>query len=179
MVFQCCVSFSFKVNNTYDWWKLSGGEYSEQQYTSIVPIFKGIKMKEEHDKMYDDIYNNIINNTSEKDEIVVFPHMPIFYVSTNRDRATNTAIQWFDVSTDDAIINDIGVLVEKKPKVILMMSIPDFAISVHERWFRDGVKSGLRQMQEFLDLFVKNENYSLRGKYTVSKYYDISLWILE
>ena len=67
--------------------------------------------------MYNDVYYGVTENTVEGEEIFVFPHMPVLYLATERPRATQTAIQWFDVSTDAAVLSDIDVIKEKKPRV--------------------------------------------------------------
>ena len=102
MLFQTGAAFARKVNTTYGWWGLSTHPYYEQTETCNVPIFKGIKMTSAYAQMYNDVYYSVVENTEEGEEIFVFPHMPILYVATERPRATETAIQWFDVATDEA-----------------------------------------------------------------------------
>ena len=176
MVFQTAYGFSRKVICTYAWWGLSMGELREQTETCDVPLFEGIKMSPAYAKMYNNVYYGVINNTEPDDEIFVFPHMPILYLATDRPRATHTAIQWFDVCTDSAIIDDIDVIKEKKPKIIVMCEISDYVIDSHEASFRHGEKSGLHEMQDFLKEFVEEEDYMRLSRNKIPDGYVITVW---
>ena len=186
MVFQGAVCFARKVDVTYAWWGLDTGSYSEQTTKCNIPIFKGIKMTPAYAQMYNHVYNNVIENTEPGDEIFVFPHMPVLYVATDRPRATETAIQWFDVATDEAIISDIDVIRQKKPTVIVLCEISEYPMKAHENNFREGNESGLRIMQDFLKTFVEEEGYV---KYSHDRLlpnnpiddpgYEVSVWVLK
>ena len=116
--------------------------------------------------------------TEPGDEIFAFPHVPVLYLLTDRDRATDTAIQWFDVSTDEAVRADIEVLREKKPRVVLICTIDEYVIASHESSFRQGETSGLRDMQDFLNAFVVEEGYECSGKHHLSGGYTMEVWYL-
>ena len=178
MLLQTSISFSRKVNETYAWWGMSTGPYADQTQKCDVPIFKGIEMNTEYAQMYNNVYYGITESTASDEEIFVFPHMPVFYLATERSRATFTAIQWFDVSTDTAVEADIEVIKEKKPKVIVICEISDYAIESHERKFRGGEKSGLGQMQEFLFDFVEKENYNCLSEDEISDGFTVTVWRL-
>ena len=111
------------------------------------------------------------------EEIFVFPHMPILYVATERPRATETAIQWFDVATDEAVISDIDVIREKQPKVMVLCTVSEYVMSAHEASFRGGAASGLRQMQDFLYEFVEEKNYTCLSEVKVSSGYTVTVWV--
>ncbi len=179
MLLQSSVMFSRKVNQIYSWWGLSTGSYSEQIVTCDIPMFKGIKVNAAYYKMYNDVYRDVIENTEPGDEIFVFPHMPVLYVATDRPRVTHTAIQWFDVSTDSAIIKDIHVINEKMPKVMVLCSVGDFVIQSHENNFRGGDESGLHKMQNFLMDFVEEEGYECLSRNEISDGYVVTVWRLN
>ena len=178
MLFQTNVCFSRKVDVTYGWWGLETGTVSEQTETCNVSIFKGIKMNTAYVDMYTSVVHCVAENTAPQDEIFVFPHMPILYVATDRPRATQTAIQWFDVATDEAVVSDIDVIREKKPKVMVLCEIGDYVMTQHESSFRNGEKSGLRQMQEFLNRFVIEEGYTCYSSHQISSGYMVTVWYI-
>ncbi len=178
MILQTTYGFSRKVICTYSWWGLSTGELSEQTETCDVPLLKGIKMSGTYATLYNNVYYGVTNNTAPDEEIFVFPHMPVLYLATDRPRATQTAIQWFDVCTDAAIIEDIDTIREKRPKVIVMCTIGDYVMQSHENSFRGGEASGLRVMQDFLDEFLVEEEYELLSKNKIPDGYVVSVWRL-
>ncbi len=179
VMFLSAAGFGRKIDTTYMWWGLGTGKYAEQTTTCDVPILKGIRMNPGYAKMYNNVYEAVTENTEEGDEIFVFPHMPVIYLATDRPRATNTAIQWFDVSTDAAVIDDIDVIKEKKPKVLVLLSVDEGIIEAHEKSFRSGTKSGLNVMQEFLYDFVEEENYVCVSEDEISMNYIVTVWVLE
>lgn len=178
MIFQTTYGFGRKVICTYSWWGLSTGTLPQQTETCDVPLLKGIKMSPAYATLYNNIYYGVTYNTTEDEEIFVFPHMPVLYLATDRPRATKTAIQWFDVCTDSAIIEDIDTIRQKKPKVIVMCTIGDYVIQSHESSFRLGEKSGLHEMQDFLDEFLVEENYECLSKNKIPDGYVVSVWRL-
>ncbi len=179
ILFLSSAGFGRKIDTTYMWWGLGTGKYAEQTQTCDVPLLKGIKMTPAYAKMYNNVYEAVTENTEEGDEIFVFPHMPVIYLATDRPRATNTAIQWFDVSTDAAVIDDIEVIKEKKPKVLVLLSVDEGIIKAHEKSFRSGTKSGLNVMQDFLYDFVEDENYVCVSEDEISLNYVVTVWVLE
>ena len=178
MVFDLGISFSVKIRSPYSWWGLDTGSYGEQTTECVIPAFQGIEMNEAYARMYNNVYREIRENSAAEEEIFIFPHMPVLYLATERRRATFTAVQWFDVSTDQAVAEDIEVLKEKRPVVLVLCFIPDSVREAHEQSFREGQKSGLTKMQEFLCRFVEEENYILLSSDTVSAEYTIEVYRL-
>ena len=178
MFFDVSSSFALKTIITYSWWDLDTGTLWEQTTECEVPILQGIKMSEPYARMYDNVYREVTENTREDEEIFVFPHMPVLYLATGRNRATFTVVQWFDVSTDENVVKDIDVIREKAPKIMVLCFIDETVRDTHEEFFRKGEKSGLTLMQEFLQEFVVEKNYTLLSADTVSKGYTVEVYLL-
>lgn len=178
MLFDISVSFSVKTFSVYSWWGLEVGSYWEQTSECEIPILKGIKMSDKYAQMYNHVYYNVIENTDEEDEIFVFPHMPIFYLATEREKATFTAVQWFDVSTDEKVVSDIDAIKKKEPKIMVLCFISDYVCSSHEASFRNGEKSGLSIFQEFLKEFLAEKEYVLLSSDTISSDYTVEVYSL-
>ena len=178
MLLNTSIAFERKLVQMYAWWGLEVGSYAEQTTTVSPPLLRGIRMNAAYAAMYESVAQTVAEHTAPGDEIFAFPHVPVLYLLTDRDRATDTAIQWFDVSTDAAVRADIAVLREKKPRVILLCTIDEYVIASHESSFRQGETTGLRDMQDFLNEFVVEENYTCAGKHHLSGGYVMEVWYL-
>ncbi len=179
MLFHTLLGWARKTHAIYGWWGLEVGSVEEQTEQVDLPLLFGIRTNRKYADMYEGVVRIVQDTTEEGEEIFVFPHMPIFYLLCDRPRATNTAIQWFDVSTDRAVVGDIATLQEKKPRVLVLCSIGEEIIDAHEISFRQGNESGLRQMQDFLGSFVEREGYEEQASYTISRGYTVSVWVLS
>lgn len=173
-------SASAKMINSYNWWGMTEAEYWENKYESKkIDLLKGIKLSKETLNVYETIYDVIANNTNSKDFIYCFPQIPIFYSICNRkDPGVRAKVQWFDVVSNTSIKNDIKVLENNPPKVILIYDSSDVAYEGHERAFGRGQKSSTRIMKEFLLDFVKKNNYILK-KVTSNKDNNIFIYYKE
>jgi len=178
MLFEAGIAWGRKSICMYTWWGLDVGAIWEQTEGTDVPLLKGLRMKKEYAQMYEAVYRDVTAFTTPEDPIFVFPHMPILYLMTERDKATDTAIQWFDVSTDAAVIADIDRLKEHPPKMMVLSTVGDYAVASHESSFRGGEQSGLGAMRDFLPEFRAEQGYRLLGSYQVSADYTVTVWIL-
>ncbi len=178
MLLHSFLGFERKTRVIYSWWGLQVGSVAEQTETVDIPLLRGIRMNKTYAEMYTGVVKEVQMHTEEGEEIFVFPHMPILYLMCDRPKATNTALQWFDISTDKAVLDDIEVIRQKKPKVIIASSISDGVIGPHEASFRQGEKSGLNEMQEFLNKFYVEEGYIERASYDISPGYTVTVWLL-
>lgn len=156
-------SMMVKYISPYSWWGMDEPVLWENTETSIVPLLEGIKMSPETKNVYDAIYSIVNENSTAEDRIFAFPHIPIFYVLTDRqDPGTFTKVQWFDVSTDYNVTRDINVLLEKPPKIILIYNLPEYVHEVHEELFNNnGSQSGLSKMLEALEEIILPNEYTL------------------
>lgn len=178
MLMQGGVAWSRKYARIYAWWGLRIDTVAEQTEVLEAPLLAGIKADANYAAMYNGVYHAALTHTTKDDPIFVFPHMPVLYLMTDRDRATNTAIQWFDVSTDAAVLADIEVLREAPPKMLVLSSVPDFVVESHERSFRGGAESGLGAMRRFLSEFVEEKGYTSLAEYVLCDGYVVTVWLL-
>lgn len=178
MLFNTGLGFERKIRSMYGWWGLETGSLATQTETVDVPYLSGIKMSKPYAEMYEGVYESVQTHSGQDDGIFVFPHMPVFYLLCDRPQASNMANVWFDVTTDKGVIADIDVIREAKPKVMVVCLIDDYVINAHETSFRQGEKSGLHEMQDFLLEFIEEEQYVKDGSYTISPMYTVEVWIL-
>jgi hypothetical protein len=168
-----------KLVNTYNWWGMTESNLWSSVNKTDIPLLDGILLSSETKDVYENIYHSILRYTSENDPIYCFPQIPIFYSLCNRrDPGVYAKVQWFDVSTDKSVENDIEVLKNNMPKAVIMYDTPEYAYVAHESAFRkDGGVSGTRKMREFLYNFVYEQGYIHYGTYK-SGNNAIQLWIL-
>ena len=152
--------FAQKIVTLYSWWGLQIGTYWEQTVElSDIDYLNGIKVSPAYAEMYNNVVSAVDENTEADDPIFVFPHIPIFYLLTERGHETFTTVQWMDVNSDEDVIADIDVLLQQPPKAIVFCHIPESVIDAHEKSFRNGEACGMRIMQDFLNEFVQ-EGYT-------------------
>lgn len=158
-------SMDKKMLYTYGWWGVNESNYWESNMINDVPLLKGILLSKETKYMYEKIYNIITTNTTSKDRIFCFPHIPIFYSITGRmDPGVYSKVQWFDVASDKFLESDINKIRDVKPKYILIYDTSNYVYDMHEKLFRNGKVSGTRIMRNALMKIINNE-YTLSEKF--------------
>lgn len=165
----CCLlnSASYKMVYPYYWWGQDTCSIYDCTEESIIPELKGILLSEETKKLYDGIYSAIMENVEQTESIYCFPQIPIFYVLCQReDPGVFSKVQWFDVTTKNAIQQDIEILKKNSPKAIIMYNVEDFAYQSHESLFRNGEISATKEMREFLYNYIFENGYSLYDIYS-------------
>ncbi len=154
---------SKKMVDTYQWWGMTDSDYwSSTEKIDDIPLLKGIKMSETTKAVYEDIYSLVQEKTDEDDSIYCFPQIPIFYSLCDRtDPGVRAKVQWFDVASDTSIINDMEVLENNPPSVIIIYETEEYAYNGHEFMFRSGEISATRRMKQFLLEYVTKNGYEL------------------
>ena len=129
--------------------------------------------------MLEGIVQNVTDNTLSTDRIFCFPHIPIFYVLTDRSSGTFTQVQWFDVSSSEGIKQDIEFLSKNLPKIIIKCNLPEYVKENHELIFNNNEKSSTRKMEEFLTFLTEENEYTEIGNYVINSDYSISVYLLS
>lgn len=177
-VCMCLSIVSVKYQHPYEWWGLTETDIRDAKYELEIPNAKNIYVSKSTKKGIEGIYQDIVKYSDEDDSIFVFPHAPIFYTLANRTSDTYTYVQWFDVSSDKGVVEDIEVLQENPPKVIVHIHVPKGVIDSHESLFRTGEHSGLYKMDRALKKLEEKENYKIANKYKIQKY-EVTVYYLE
>ncbi|HAW16437.1 MAG TPA: hypothetical protein DCW41_07030 [Clostridiales bacterium] len=160
---------SFKYRMPYAWWSLQEGDVRGATVELEVPLLEGIRVTPGTADGINRIYRGIADNSEEGDNVFIFPHAPVFYTVTERFPETYTLVQWYDVSTDQAVTDDIEVLRNDPPKVIVHIHVPEYVTQNQEANFReDNRRSGLSLMDEALagmeaEGYVKVDSFSVQG----------------
>ncbi len=167
---------SCKANQMYDWWYLVSGSIDDQTQTTNVPLLNKIKMSVKDKNCYEIVYSDIMNNTKEGDHIYVFPNAPIFYTISNRHSLTYSQVEWFDVSSEYAIVRDIQTLRQNNPKMIVYVSLPEAVYKMHENRFNS---YQTRKMSNFLLNELLPNGYILVNSVEIGEDYNVQTYVLS
>lgn len=171
---------SKKYISPYSWWGMTEPVLWENTEKMDIPIFAGLRVSKKTKEIYEGIARLVAANTTEESKIFCYPHIPIFYTLTNReDPGTFTKVQWFDVSTDQKVTEDINVLLEDPPKAIIMYNLPYEVMRVHEAVFNSSRISGVHNMLNALEEVILPNGYVLIKTYEIDADNSISLYIRE
>lgn len=175
LTIQSCTK---KMVNTYNWWGADEADFwASENNIEDVPLLSKIRASTDTKAVYEEICKEITEGVQEDETIYCFPQIPIFYSLCNRwDPGVRSKVEWFDVSTDEAVEADIDILKESPPKAILMYNVGDDVYEAHESAFRKGQASGTRKMRDFLYDFAYANGYEFIGNYTTGNN-ELTLWI--
>lgn len=159
-------NIAYKLVYPCQWWGINSGSIYDCTESTDIPVLKNIKVTSSEKNFYENIVNVIEENTNSKDTIYCFPCISIFYCLSNRtDPGVSAKVQWFDVSTNETVINDIDIIKNNPPKVILLYNINEGTYDGHESAFNSGNVSGTRIMRDFLYEFVYTNDYKYIDNY--------------
>lgn len=170
-----CCGVSRKYCEMYNWWGLSEGSVWEQTESVDIPILQGIHMSSKDADCYSTVYDFVKELDLERGEIFAFPHCPIFYRIADSQPATYSIVQWFDVSSKEAIDADIETLTANHPDVLLLCEIPETTMAGHETAFNT---YQTREMQSFL-FNLANTYYESVSQCDLGNGYIVHIYILS
>ncbi len=177
----CFVIFcgAFKFVSTYTWWGLTCSTIWDQTETvDNVPELKGIKVSEEEKELYEGVYDLVQEYSDEDDSIFCFPFSPELYTFTDRsDPGTFSVVQWFDVSTNETVLDDIEIVEDAEPEVIIIYNIPEYAIKNHEEMFNDDEQSATTTMYDSLRDFCLENGYTAEGLFELNSMCSVTVWV--
>jgi hypothetical protein len=154
----------------YSWWGWDERLVWSAEHKSNSPLLKGFLLNKDKVEILDGITKTIIENTDSNDAIYTFPHMPLFYLLSDRRRDTFSAVHYFDVCSDDMARSDAKIIELTRPKVIVVMNFPESAWVLHESIFRDGKRSGQREIKELIEHYKSDGIYKSVREDTTSGY---------
>lgn len=165
-----CSCIGAKMVYPCEWWNIDEPSVYEATKTTDIDNLAGIKLSESTANLYQSIVDIISETTEKNDTIYAFPECPIFYVLSDRnDPGVYAKVQWFDVASYKNIINDIDVIENKLPKVIIIHNLYDITYEGHENLFNYGQKSGTRIMRDALYRIVNTYDYTYKGTFIFGK----------
>jgi len=166
-----------RYHRPYYWWGWGEPDVRTAEYSSDIPGLHGMYLSQSTKEIYEYIYNLIHDNTCAGDELFAFPHIALFNVITRRTNSNFTPVTYFDVCSDKYAIKTAQYIVERNPKLIVIMEFPEYAWRKHETIFRGGKKSSQRQIVESIKIMKAQGLYKTIGR--VESYGNYPIEILK
>jgi len=134
-----CVYFvGNKFESPYAWWQVVVPPVRNTACADTRgSLLQGVCLSPNNYAKITRIRDAIVANSGATDQIYVYPHMPIFYLLSNRPPFDGAVVTWFDF-TSDSLANDVSRrLLSDTPRVIVLAEIPDSVLRAHEHLFRN------------------------------------------
>jgi len=137
---------SARFATPYYWWGWREPDVRTATFETRIPKLEGFYLSESTKREYEMVYDLVLKNTTEHEEVFTFPHILLFNVMTSRINTNFSPVTYFDVCTDPYARETANYVARIKPRVIVVMNFPEDAWSVHEQLFRGGRLSGQREI---------------------------------
>lgn len=142
----CSFFIEHKFAAPYAWWQVTVSPIGDSVCADATGIFKGICVPQNDYSSITTIQKLIMENSSSSEPIYVYPHMPVFYLLTDRQPFDGAVVSWFDF-TSEALANDLSIrLRNEPPAVIVMAEIPQDVLTAHEHLFSGDKPLGQRKI---------------------------------
>jgi hypothetical protein len=162
----------------FNWWGWTSSPIVYSTETVSYPVLKGIKISEYTAKVFNDITRIITENSNPGDTIYEYPHMPIFYLLSNRYPSTFAVTDYMDVCSDQCAREDAARISQTPPKVMVIEEFPENAMQFHELVFRHGQRSGQRDLINTLNTLIKQYSYKEAASFPSTILgYNIQVWV--
>lgn len=186
IVFSCALlisSFCQKIWFSYEWWGTGVmTNYYESTDTYDDPLLKGLSGNNAETKSMNEIYRVIDDARSESkaETLYSFPHINYFNVMFDMDSPTFAKVHYFDVCPDDVASADADILLKEEPDFIVWLELSEADWTAHEAMFRNGQRSGQRDIAEAYDELTKSGMYELLGEYNIGGHSSpLYIWIKD
>ena len=151
-------------NFPYHWWGVNAlPPVQKSQYWYDDPKLVGFKGEYNYVKTMNYIYNLIKKNKKYGDSMYTFPHINYFNVMSNMNSPTFAKVHYFDVCPESVVKQDVAILKKEKPTFIIYMKFNESEWKIHEKAFRNGNKSGQRDIEQFVSESLHNGSYIKLG----------------
>lgn len=160
-----CVSMKLESPSVFHGWQ--AGSVVQPLEKSFIPVLRGLKLPREEKKMLEDIYTDVQHYTDPSDPILAFNNNQVFYLLLNRPPYTRYVSYYYDVSPDSQSLRTIEKMKQGPlPKAIVYLRFSEGSRQFHEKIFRDGQRSGQRQLDEYIQHLIDS------GVYKVIRHYE-------
>ena len=160
-----CVSMKLESPSFFHGWR--AGSVVQPLEKSFIPVLRGLKIPVEEKKMLEDIYTDVQHYTNPSDPILAFNNNQVFYLLLNRPPYTRYVSYYYDVSPDSQSLQTLEKMKQGPlPKAIVYLRFSEGSRQFHEKIFRDGQRSGQRQLDEYIQHLIDS------GVYKVIRHYE-------
>ena len=145
-----------RYTRPYAWWGVEAYVERYEHCAKIDGFFKGICLNKDQAVKITDLTQTILEYTQKGDKIFVYPHMPVFYLISDREPFAGAVVSWYDFMSDNQALKLAESIEKNPPKILIYALIPESVTSAHEKLFRDGKSSGQRRIMDALSNLEKD-----------------------
>jgi len=153
-------------------WPCTWGEWIEPPVFTATEEpetagLEGFRLSPYTANFYDRVTQAIRAHSNADDHIFIYPHMPMLYGLADRRPTPFCPMHWMDVCPDYIAIEDARRILAEPPRVIVAMEFDDAIYEQGEILFRDGKRSGQRELvaaiNQLLPRYVVVESFKAPG----------------
>lgn len=167
---------TFKFTQPYAWWGVSSSDIRKATSSVNNQLLTGILLSPEQKTTLEALISVVDKNTSEKDEVFFFPNISGLYVLSNRWPISKVLVSWFDFLPDSDAEFEAGRLLSARPKVIMILRMPEYVWSTHEFLFRGGKPLGQRSILRVIDGLISDKSYKLLSSEELDGKCQLEVW---
>lgn len=166
-----------KYDSPYAWWSVEQPTVRGELQTATLPLLDGLRLSPDTLRTFQVTTEIVKRYTQPGDAIVAFPHMPAFYLLTDRWPGGKAIVSWFDILSDGQAKEQAAGLLSQPPAVIIYLEMPESVWTAHERLFRHGNSLGQRDIQAaILTLTAPAGAYVLEASLPVLRDCVLKVW---
>jgi hypothetical protein len=151
-----------KLTRPFSWSGWTEPNVTRATETSELPLLRGLRLSPETKSFVETVTAAVRASSAPQDEVLVFPHMPVFYLLSERRPATFGPVHFFDVCPDALARDDAARIRAHPPKVIVFFRHTEAEIATAEEVFRAGRSSGQRDLIAAIEDLTR-DGYDLVG----------------
>ena len=148
---------SSKKDCPYSWQGWREPAVSAENVNCTVPGLEGLSVPTDVDKTFNQFVSLINEHTTADDKVLQFANIPLFNLLTERATPGYAPITWFDVCPDEIAEGVARECFAHPPKMVVWHNMDQENWDTVEKVFRNGQRSGQREIQRFYDEVVTRD----------------------
>lgn len=148
--------FNMKYEKPYHWWSITTPDIRHTETRQAAGLLAGLGIPAEKYDAIQKITEAITRHSDSNEAVYIYPHMPIFYLLSDRPPFHNAVVSWFDFMSDRQAIRVAQALRNAPPAVIVVADVPEDVLVAHEQLFRGGRPLAQRKIIEVIDDLLAN-----------------------
>ncbi len=166
-----------KYEHPYWWWFVEQPDVRQGTVACHLPGLRGMRLSPRAAETVREVVEAVRAEVPAGAPIFCFPHIPQFYLLTDRWPTTAGKVHWFDFLPDDRARADAARLRRDPPPALVYMDLPEIVWTTHEELFRQGRPLGQRELRAVLSELTETGDYAHRVERDVGNGCRLHVWI--
>jgi hypothetical protein len=168
----------------YQWWGIQDDALSEKRTPSNISGLSGFNLGGDTEALFghlDQTFHKLEQNPVNGFGILLGPNIAGLagQVFTNvKTYPLKCPIEWFDLCSEEQTLDDLRSLQKQLPSAVVWNVVPEYVLEGHEKAFRNGTRSGIRSIQNWLSSKVEDGTYRLESEYVIGAN-EVTSWRLK